>query len=297
MPLPQIDPALQSLVADQRDYIAGLDGHFAPPPAVTPPALPATDIALGNSSLRIIRPEGPARAAFLHIHGGGFSQGSAAMMDVANSERARELQVAVASVDYRLAPQHPFPAPLDDCVEAAYWLVDNARTQFGTDILLIGGESVGATLAVLALLRLRDELGSVAPFHAASLVVGIYDFSMTPSQRLSTEQHFLSPTHLAEIRGAAFPGKSLDDLRHPGISPLYAGLDGLPPAVFTVGTADAVLDDTLFMASRWRASGVEAQLELYPEAPHLFMTYPTRMAAEARRRTLRFLRDRIAVNG
>jgi acetyl esterase/lipase len=86
-----------------------------------------------------------------------------------------------------------------------------------------------------------------------------------------------------------FPGCSSEELRDGAISTLYADLRGLPPAVFTVGTQDAVLDDTLFMEARWRACGNDSQLDVYPEAPHTFMSLPTAMAGEARRRIARFL--------
>jgi len=288
-----VDSPLQQFVAEQRQYMAALQGHFAPPPVNPLPVLPAEEIKAGECSLRLIRPEGPVRGVFMHIHGGGFTQGCAAMTDPANSALATELQVAVVGVDYRLAPEYPHPVPIDDCTAAALWLIEHSRSQFGTDVLLLGGDSVGASLAVLLLLRLRDLHGITGSFRAASLVVGAYDFSMTPSQRLATEAHFLSPRRLAEMRAAAFPGRSLDELRDPAISALYARLNDLPPAIFTVGTSDAVLDDSLFMASRWRADGNEARLEVYPEAPHLFMTYPTRMAAEAERRIATFFREKI----
>lgn len=289
----RVDPLLQEFVAEQRAYIDSLDGHFAPPPAEAPPILAADDVVLGDAGLHILRPEGAASAVYLHIHGGGFRQGNAAMADAQNSALARELPIAVASVEYRLAPEFAHPTQLDDCTAAALWLIENARSEFGTDVLLLGGESVGASLAVLTLLALRDAHDCTASFRAANLVVGNYDYSMTPSQRQSTEAHFLSPQELAATRAAAFPDKTLDDLRDPAYSSLYADLHDLPPALFTVGTADAVLDDSLFMVSRWQAAGNEARLEVYPEAPHLFLTYPTQMAAEAHRRIVSFLRENL----
>lgn len=287
-----IDVALSESIDEQRQYLQQLKGHFAPPPAAPPPVLPAQDLQITEPAavgIRIIRPQTAIRGVYLHIHGGGFMHGTAAMGDVANSALARELSLATVSVEYRLAPAHAHPAAVDDCVAAARWLIANCKQEFGTSRLLIGGESVGASLAVMTLLRLRDQDEQQKHFHAANLTVGNYDFSMTPSQRHSTPAHFLSPEHLAEMRAAVFPGKYSEALRDPTISSLYADLHDLPTALFSVGTADAVLDDSLFMAARWRAAGNRAQLEVYPEAPHLFMTYPTRMAAEARRRIFEFL--------
>lgn len=287
-----IDPNLFGLVEEQRHYLQSLSGHFAPRPATTPVVLPARDLLLPDQSslsVRIIKPPGETKAVYLHIHGGGFMHGDAAMTDVDNSVLARELAIATVSVDYRLAPQHVHPAAVDDCVAAARWLIANRHSEFGTDRLLIGGESVGASLSVLTLLQLRELSELQQHFVAANLVVGNYDFSMTPSQRAATPAHFLSPEHLAEMRAAVFPDKYSEALRDPGISSLYADLRDMPAALFSVGTADTVLDDSLFMAARWQAAGNSAQLEIYPEAPHLFMTYPTRMAAEARRRMFAFM--------
>src|SRR5439155_19280503 len=96
---------------------------------------------------------------------------------------AHRCEFAVVSVDYRLAPECHYPAGPDDCEAAALWLAANAQTDFGTDRLLIGGESAGANLAVVTLLRLRDRY-AFRGFRAANLVFGVYDLSGTPSAPL-----------------------------------------------------------------------------------------------------------------
>lgn len=121
------------------------------------------------------------------------------------------------------------------------------------------------------------------------LTVGNYDFSGTPSQRHSTEALFLSPRRLRDTVESEFPGLAPEQLRAPSVSPLYAALQGLPPALFSVGTHDSVLDDSLFMAARWRAAGNHAELQVYPEAPHFFLALDTGMAAEGRRRIADFV--------
>ncbi len=93
---------------------------------------------------------------------------------------ADRLEIATVSVEYRLAPEHPYPAGPDDCEAAALWLVENAAARFGTDLLMIGGESAGAHLCVVTLLRMRDRHG-YSGFVAANLTYGMYDLAMTPS--------------------------------------------------------------------------------------------------------------------
>lgn len=236
-------------------------------------------------------------AVYLDIHGGGWCIGSALAGDATNAELARNAGVAVVSIDYRLAPEHPWPAGADDCEAAALWLLEHARSEFGTDRLFIGGGSAGAHLAAVTLLRLRDRQGAdaVARFAGANLVFGAFDLGMTPSQRRSHEGLVIPLATLEACYAATFPGLDAEERRDPAISPLYADLAGLPPALFTVGTADPVLDDSLFMAARWQAAGNEARLEVYPEAPHAFPSFPIEMARIARERMTAFVADRVGV--
>lgn len=285
------DPALDDLILEQRRVLAAL-GESGPPSTPASALLPASNQTLPGTPrrhIRVIRPPGEVRGVLLHMHAGGFIFGNAQMADGLNSYLAREASLATVSVDYRLAPAHPFPAPLEDCVQVALWLIDGARALFGSDRLLIAGDSVGATLAVLTLLALRDEHDAAKKFAGAAFNSGIYDFGQTPSQRQSTDTMFLSPARLRSMPESAFPGVTGEGLRDPRYSPLYARLHGLPPAIFSVGAHDSVLDDSLFMAQRWRVAGNTADLEVYPEAPHIFMNLPTAMAAEARWRMSRFL--------
>ncbi len=173
--------------------------------------------------------------------------------------------LACASVGYRLAPEHPYPAAWDDAEAAALWAARHATSLFGGDVLAIGGESAGATLSVTTLLRLRDRHGGV-PFRAAILTCGNYDATMTPSQRLTGDEGLVGRTSLRKYVEAYLPTGV--DPRDPDVSPLYANLHGLPPAIFTIGTADPLLDDSLFLSTRWIAAGNQAELVLYPGATH-----------------------------
>lgn len=240
----------------------------------------------GSIAARVFIPEA-ARGVYLHIHGGGFALGEAQASDPRNEAIARNCGLAVVSIDYRLAPENPYPAGPDDCETAAWWLVQHARAEFGTERLLIGGESAGATLAVITLIRLRDHHGFNA-FSGANLPFGVYDLAGTPSVNAIGPQ---SPT-LSPGAMAWFSQHYLQDparWRGPDASPLYADLARLPPALFSVGTLDPLLDDSLFMYARWLAAGNQAELAVYPGGPHGFFAHATPIAKAARARADTFL--------
>ena len=242
--------------------------------------------------VRIFVPE-QADAVYLHIHGGGFAIGVAAMNDVSNADISSSCNVAVVSVDYRLAPEHPYPAGPDDCEAVANWLVDHAADEFGTGRLLIGGESAGASLAATTLLRVRDHLDAADRFLGANLVYGVYDLTGTPSTRRSGDDSLILRRSDIEAFGELYLGTmSWEERRHPEVSPLYADLSGLPPALFSVGGVDPLLDDSLFMSARWQTAGNVAELAYYPECPHGFDMFPTKAAARSRARQIGWLSER-----
>jgi acetyl esterase len=255
----------------------------------------AVAAAAGPVPLRVVLPAAAATGVFLHIHGGGWVLGAADQQDLLLVALADVLGVAAVSVDYRLAPEHPFPAGPDDCEAAAVWLVEHCREEFGTDRLLIGGESAGAHLASLTLLRLRDRHGVTGAFAGANLVFGAFDVALTPSARLWGERNLVLSTPIMEWFSSLFtPGMSDEERRDPSVSPLYAPLRDMPPALFTVGSLDPLLDDTLFMAARWRAAGNHAELRVFPESPHGFIRFPTAITGLALDTMLGFLRGALA---
>ncbi|WP_035791398.1 alpha/beta hydrolase [Kitasatospora mediocidica] len=246
-------------------------------------------LVAGGVRVRTFVPD-DAEGVYLHIHGGGWAFGSAGGQDERLWRLAVEARLAVVSVDYRLAPEHPFPAGPDDCEAAARWLVENAAAEFGTRRLLIGGESAGAHLSVLTLLRLRDRHGITGAFRAAHLLFGAYDLSMTPSQRSFGSRRLLSNTDA--LRGSYelfLPGMGAEQRRAPEVSPLFADLTGLPPARMVVGTEDPLLDDSLFLAQRWRAAGSLVQLGVVAGAMHGFTLFPLTVTEREQRRQHDFL--------
>jgi acetyl esterase/lipase len=240
----------------------------------------------GKIPLRIVAPQNP-KGVYLHIHGGGMVLGAADLQDPMLERVNERAGLACVSVEYRLAPENPYPAPPDDCETAAMWLAKNAKAEFGCEVLAIGGESAGATLSAVTLLRMRDRHGFTG-FRAANLVYGAYDVSMTPSQKqFGNERLVLRTLDIEKFMGAYLPG--VRDLRHPDISPLYADLKGLPPALFTIGSRDALVDDSLFMYARYIAAGNRAELAIYPGGAHGFNFFPIAIAGQANARMDAFL--------
>lgn len=218
--------------------------------------------------VRLFRPAGPPRAVHLDLHGGGFYLGPTARENARNQQLADALGFAIVSVDYRIAPEDPWPAAPDDCETAARWLIEHAGSRFGTTRLTIGGFSAGSTLAMTTLMRLRG----LNAFDRAVLQFGTYDLSgLTPAGRLIADEYFLE----------AYVGH-VADRTVADISPIYGDLGGLPPLLMVVGGADVLLDDNQAMAARVRAAGGDVDLRIYPEAPHAFTNQDTEQAKAAR---------------
>lgn len=246
----------------------------------------------GDLDLRIIDADEPI-GVYLHIHGGGWVLGAADLSDVGNEAMAQDAQVTVVSVEYRLAPEDPYPAGVDDCVTAATWLIENCEEEFGTDHLTIGGESAGANLAAAALLKVRDGLGYTG-WCGANLVYGSYLPHGTPSvNQWDTKGLILDPDSMTWF-GEHYTGGQHIPSNDPGFSPLYGKLHSMPPALFTIGTWDPLVDDTLFMATRWLVAGNQTELEIYPGGTHAFDAFPTAIAKDARTRMHEFIRNAVS---
>ena len=200
-------------------------GHFLPQP------LAVSEIAdggeLGGVPVRVFTP--PAvRGTYLHLHGGGFVYGGARLQDARLEAIALACEARVVSVDYRLAPEHPYPAAPDDC-EAV------ARSLDGT--LVIGGESAGANLAVVTLARVGGSR-----FRAAVLVAGFYDFTRADPE-------------LSELVRQYAPS---------GENALQLDVRGFPDALVVVGSKDELLEDSVRLAAGWPG----AELLVLEDEPH-----------------------------
>jgi acetyl esterase/lipase len=273
--MPPFDPELQRLA------------RFLPRRAVGPRSLPFVrfltrlasrrvppDLELfgvGEVTVRLHRPPVPPREpgpALLWIHGGGYVIGAAAQDDAVCRRYAAELGAVVAAVDYRLAPEHPFPVPLDDCHDALVWLA--GRDDVDADRVAIGGASAGGGLAAgLALLaRDRGEVRPVAQILAYPMVddrtvlrtdIDERNFRMwnNEANRFGWTSYLGHPPGAPTVSGLAAPARHDD-------------LSGLPRAWIGVGDLDLFHDEDLAYAERLRAAGVECRLDVVPGAFHGF---------------------------
>ena len=263
----------------RAQYMAEHVAHFgnAKKPAQREDRKVSHESSSSPVGVSIFRPSSASnalRGVYLHIHGGGWYLGESAWQnDIRMCGLADRLSIAIVSVDYSLAPEHVWPRPYNDCIAAASWLVNNAQAEFGTDTLIIGGESAGGQLCALTCLGLRKalKLPSTAPFpyKAANLVYGCYDMGGTPSLHNYHKPLVFNWEEFEWCSKLVIPDHF--DRRDPSVSPLYCKSEELatmPPALFTCGTDDALIDDTLFLASRWHAAGAHAELSLMPGGAH-----------------------------
>ena len=245
----------------------------------------------GDLPIRVISPRDAPVGVYLHFHGGGWVLGAKHHQDDRLERLADATKQIVVSVDYRLAPEHPYPAGPADCEAAAVAIAETAATRFGVTGLTIGGESAGAHLALITLLRMRDRHGYTG-FLAANLLYGIFDLRLSPSARLyGPGPQVLTTDSMRWFIEQFAAGHDLDD---PDLSPLLADLSGLPPAVFTVGTNDPLLDDSAFIHQRWRAAGCESEIQVFDDAPHAFDAFDLDISRTAHHRIHRFLSRHLA---
>lgn len=215
--------------------------------------------------VRLYRPAGASGAgpALLWIHGGGYVIGSAAQDDQLCRRFARELGATVASVDYRLAPENPYPVPLEDCYVALAWLaglpsVDPAR-------VAIGGASAGGGLAAALALLARDR--NEIPLAAQLLVYPMLDDRTVQREGLDKPGHRLWSQSSNKFGWACYLADADPDVAVPA---RREDLSGLPPAWMGVGTLDLFHDEDLAYAERLRATGVPCQVEVVSGAFHGF---------------------------
>ncbi|SMR60127.1 unnamed protein product [Zymoseptoria tritici ST99CH_3D1] len=231
-----------------------------------------------NLPTRIFRPSSGAapRSLFLHIHGGGWVLQSEAYQDIMLQSYADRSSLLVISVGYRLAPEDPYPKGNEDCFDAAGWLVDHAKEEFGVELEFIGGDSAGAHLSALTCFWLMENRRE---WKGKGLVLSFGAFELSgflPHVHNIEAPVVIDHDIMTKYIEAYLPNRTAEQRRDPWISPLYADLAkmNLPPALFLCGTADPLLDDSVFMSAKWAMSGAESILKIYPGGCHGFTFFP-----------------------
>lgn len=283
-PPPSLHPELQSLrwipaFPFNRFTLSVMRGLQRLIPARAPKGITVENVWIpgpsGAPDVRVRKYEPPQRApgsaALLWIHGGGYLIGRPEQSDTVCARFARELGILVVAVDYRLAPEHPFPAPLEDCYAALSWMHAHAGAlRIDPDRLAIGGDSAGGGLAA-ALAQLTRDRKKIKPVFQVLLYPMLDDRTATRADHKGTGRYIWTPA--SNVLGwASYLGQS------PGgpTAPAYAAparmedLTGLPPAWVGVGTLDLFHEEDVAYARRLQASGVPCELHEVPGAFHAF---------------------------
>jgi acetyl esterase/lipase len=260
---------------EMRTGFEELQGQFSPPPEVA-----MRPVNAGGVPSLLLSPGGEAAAAILYLHGGGFVLGSALGYSHLAGALASAAGAGVLVPDYRLAPEHPFPAALDDAVRAYEWLLARDGP------VAVAGDSAGAGLALSLLITLKDR-GLPMP-RAVALLCPSVDLSWTVRTAGESSAIDAASERLRERFTGPYLGEHpIDD---PVVSPLSADLAGLPPMLVQAATGDMLLAHAHRLSEHARACGVDTHLELYPTATHDFQLFWSFLpeAADAVGRAARF---------
>lgn len=272
--------------AERRAALDALAGSA--PPAADVTCTPC-EVA-GRPAAWVAAADAREEGALLYLHGGGYCVGSIASHRGLAGDLSRAVGRRVLLLDYRLAPEHPFPAALDDATAAYRSLLDGGADP---QRLAIAGDSAGGGLAAATLVALRDA-GTPLP-AAAALLSPWTDLSLSgPSMEARADvdpmvqRATLQPMADAYLDGA--------DPTTPLASPLFADLRRLPPLLIHVGSAETLLDDAVRFAARARAAGVDATLEVWDDMVHVWHAFAFLLpeARDAIARLGAFLRERLA---
>ncbi len=204
---------------------------------------------------------------FLYLHGGCYISGSPGVVREFCARLARASQCRVLCIDYRLAPEHPFPAAVEDTVAAYEWLLGQG---FAPANIVVGGESAGGGLTFAMLVQCRDKH---VPLPAAAVPISPWvDMEVSFGDSLTRNAGIdMAPVTPLDIGSRAYAGKA--NQRHPLASPLYAELAGLPPLLIQVGTSEVLLDEGLEIARRAELAGCDVTLQQWEDMTHVWHWY------------------------
>jgi acetyl esterase/lipase len=254
-------PPSSSLTLDQRRRQYDRAERFFP----TPGDVKLEPVAAPERPAEWLTPPGVRTdAAVLYLHGGGYAIGSPRSHRHLVAAIARAAGTRALSLDYRLAPEHPFPAAVEDAVAAYRWLLDQ---RIAPGRIVIGGDSAGGGLTVATLLALRDR---GVPLPAGGVCISPW-VDLTCSGGSYATKAAADPIVLRQsVADMAQMYVGAGDRKAPLVSPLFADLRGLPPLLVQVGSDEVLLDDALGLGEGAKAAGVDVTVEEWPAMVHVW---------------------------
>ena len=248
-------------IAERRAMYDRAERVFTLPPGTT-----VEPVAAGGRPAERICPVGAREdAVLLYLHGGGYVIGSPRSHRHLAEALARSAGVSCLLPDYRLAPEHPFPAAVDDALAAYRWLVEDRRIAPGRTV--IAGDSAGGGLTVAALVAIREAR---LPLPGAGVCISPWTDLTCSAASYQSKAGSDPMVNLPDITAMAGHYLNAADPRTPLASPLFADLRGLPPILIHVGSEEVLIDDASRLAERARAAGVDVTLEVWEQMIHVW---------------------------
>jgi epsilon-lactone hydrolase len=259
-------------LSERRQRLDALGGQYQLPADVRIEAADANGVAAEWTGT----PEADPRKVIMYLHGGGYTAGSLASHRHMVAQAGREGRARTIALDYRLAPEHPFPAAVEDALAGYRFLLSRG---FSGNHIAVAGDSAGGGLTVALLVSLRDSgLPLPACAWCSSPWVDLEGTGGTMRAKATVDPMVQQP-YLIELAAAYLSGA---DPRTPLAAPLYADLTGLPPMLIQVGSAETLLDDAVRLAGAAGAADVRVRLEIWPDMIHVWQLFHQDVAAGRR---------------
>jgi epsilon-lactone hydrolase len=221
----------------------------------------------GVSGEWISAPGATQDRVILYLHGGGYVVGSINTHRAMVSRIARSSNARALAIDYRLAPEHPFPAAVDDTLAAYRWLIAQG---YKPTRIVISGDSAGGGLTIAALLAIRD---ASLPMPAAAVPISPWTDLEGTGESVRTRAARDVMVTQENLGHSAKQYYGASDPKNPLVSPIHADFRGLPPMLIHVGDAEILLDDATRVAERAKAAGVKVDLEVWDDMPHVWHVF------------------------